>query len=339
MVNSGVDPNCLDENRLNAARIFAKKLSTSDEEMLSSSFIVHANTTFITYGTDLMEAASDGTTLANDLLILKNEYPEKLSDLSAYIEAIPEIAAKLKPFDRSRLLSERFSVSPLLRPMFPELPRLLDRKRMIIGNEMNIRGTAGMTPLWLAVHCNLEQEAKFLIRRGADTDLKLTDDLRRFAAKTDEIYGFRGEDDGYFGVRGETVVMAACTNPYWRSSFIPLLIAATKDPNQTDHLGRNLLHKLLYHPLLIGQEHLINDLIRAGVNSNAQTISGSTPTHVAVALNPKAIPVLVKSGADPSIRDMHNRTVEDLLSIAIGEGWPRQDDYHQTIAWLRQNQK
>lgn len=337
MVNSGVDSDCVDKNGLGPARVFFRKLVNTEEGLLSDEFIIHVIAVFLMSGTDLMHASADGTSLSDDLLALQRKHSERPSEASKVDTR--EISKMMRPFEKNYLLRSRFCISPLLQPMFPELPRLINRKTMYFGKDINVRGKAGVTPLWLAIHCNLVRDVPSLVRDGADPDLRLNDDLRKYASKTDEIYGFRGEDDGYFGAKGETVVMAACTNPIFREIYIPLLIKSTKEPNQTDQLGRNLLHRLLYHPLLIGQEHLVNDLVKAGVDLNAQTISGSTPAHVAVALNPKVIPVLVELGADPNIRDIHNRTVEDLLSLAIREGYPRQDDYQTTIAWLRDNQK
>ncbi len=78
---------------------------------------------------------------------------------------------------------------------------------------------------------------------------------------------------------------------------------------------------ILYHPLLEGQESLVEKLIEAKVDVNAQTISGATPAHIAVGMNAAIIPTLVKGGADLKIRDVRGRTVYDLLRLAIAENW------------------
>ncbi len=50
--------------------------------------------------------------------------------------------------------------------------------------------------------------------------------------------------------KGSTVLMAACLNPFRRKHFVLPALSATEDPNQRDELDRNLLHLILYHPLL-----------------------------------------------------------------------------------------
>jgi ankyrin repeat protein len=48
---------------------------------------------------------------------------------------------------------------------------------------------------------------------------------------------------------------------------------------------------------------------------------GSTPCHLAVYRNASYIPKLISKGADPNIRDVHGRTVFDLLQLSIDQKW------------------
>jgi len=130
------------------------------------------------------------------------------------------------------------------------------------------------------------------------------------------------------------VLMAACLNPFVRTLFVPRCLEATANQNMRDKLGRNLLHRVLYYPLAKEEEFLLEELIRAKVDVNAQSMFDSTPCHVAVRMNPSVIATLVRAGADPKLRDMRGRSVIDLLRIAIDKGWARKDECKQVLDWL-----
>jgi hypothetical protein len=197
------------------------------------------------------------------------------------------------------------------------------------GFEPNSVGKGGFTFLWAAILASKQNEFKKLIEMEASPDLKLTENLWevpsiRFREVEEQARARRGYL--FWPDKGDTVLMAACLNPFRRKQFIEPALAATKDPNQRDELERNLLHLLLYHPLLEGQEVFVDKLIQAGVDVNARTIGGATPSHVAVGMNPSVIPTLIKAGADLEIRDLRGRTVHDLLKLAILEDWGSKDE-------------
>ncbi|MDZ4850797.1 MAG: hypothetical protein SGI77_16035 [Pirellulaceae bacterium] len=205
-----------------------------------------------------------------------------------------------------------------------------------IGFEPNTVGIGGFSFLWGALMSAKKVEFDQLIQMGASPDMKLTENLwdcgtliRKYDAKL-KAMGIVFEYQ-FWPDKGDSVLMAACLNPFRRKQFIEPSLAATKDPNQRDDLGRNLLHLLLYHPLLEGQEIFVEKLIQAGVDVNAQTIGGATPAHVAVGMNPGVIPTLVQAGADLQIRDMRDRTVLDLLNLAIAENWGSKNECKRVL--------
>jgi ankyrin repeat protein len=214
-------------------------------------------------------------------------------------------------------------------PIPPQLTRPFN-DLVAIGFEPNASGKGGFTFLWAAMLATKEAEFKKLIELGANLDLKLSRNLW----DSGESFGDRSVEEksrarrgyNFWPDKGDTVLMAACLNPFRRKQFIEPALAATKDPNQRDELERNLLHLLLYHPLLEGQEVFVDKLIQAGVDVNARTIGGATPSHVAVGMNPSVIPTLIKAGADLEIRDLRGRTVHDLLKLAILEDWGSKDE-------------
>jgi len=152
-----------------------------------------------------------------------------------------------------------------------------------IGFEPNTVGFGGFTFLWVAMLSARNDEFNQLIKMNASPDRKLTDDLWETAIPYSHLLKIQILSGGHFWPqKGDTVLMATCLNPFRRKQFVEPALAVTAEPNQRDNLGRNLLHLLLYHPLLEGQETLVEKLIQAGVDVNARTVGGATPAHIAV---------------------------------------------------------
>ena len=106
-----------------------------------------------------------------------------------------------------------------------------------------------------------------------------------------------------------------------------------------DSFNRNLLHRMVYHRLPEDQKPLIQEVVQAGVDVNAQSVGGATPCHEAVFRNAGLIPELVRLGADLDIRDLQGRTVRDFLRISVEQEWTFHEHSAQALKSLERLSK
>lgn len=160
------------------------------------------------------------------------------------------------------------------------------------GADVNQKGLFGSTPLHFAVQLATTEEmigfhtgdadfAKFLIKEGADIHAR--DDF------------------------GRTPLFTAVYFPSGNYELIKLLLEKNANVNARDKEGNT--------PLFIGLEVVgIKMLLDNGADVNAQNLKGQTPLHVHVSRGNKEVArLLMKSGANPKIRD-HNK--QTALKIA-----------------------
>jgi len=198
-----------------------------------------------------------------------------------------------------------------------------------VGFNPNVRGESGFTHLFAAYLVDKEAEFETLLKIGADPDLRLDDDL--WFSVPDVI---RSTSNAVFcPERGDTVLLAAAVNPK-RAAFVHIGLQFTKATNIRDSLNRNMLHRLLYHRLADDQQQLIEELVKKGIDVDAQSIGGATPSHEAVYRNALVIPHLVRFGAKTDIRDLQGRTVLDLLRLSVTQKWTFHEESEQALALL-----
>lgn len=185
-----------------------------------------------------------------------------------------------------------------------------------VGFDLNARGTAGITHLFTAYTAKNVEAFEELLKLKADPDLRLDKDVWPFVSEN-----IQSSDGAAFcPERGETVLLSAALNPE-RVPYLPLALDYSEAIDIRDSLNRNMLHRMLYHPLPRDQHLLLKQVVEAGADLNAQSIGGATPCHEAVFRNAALIPELVRLGADPTICDLRGRTVSDLLRQSVEEEW------------------
>lgn len=196
------------------------------------------------------------------------------------------------------------------------LPKDLE-KLIESGLDVNRKGTNGFTLLFSSYLIRKNEWFESLLKHGADPRAKLDSDL---AKNLDPIFAQSG-GLAFCPEKGESVLMAIALNPSERSKYMRIAMKYCKEWNDRDDFQRNVLHRMMYHRVPESQDLLVRDLVDIGVDINAQTIGGSTPCHLAVYRNASFIPKLVSKGADPNIRDVHGRSVFDLLQLSIDQKW------------------
>lgn len=193
-----------------------------------------------------------------------------------------------------------------------------DLKKLIkSGLDVNRKGTNGFTLLFSSYLIRENDWFESLLRHGADPSMKLNGDLvQNLDPRVSQNRGL-----AFCPEKGESVLMAIALNPSERSNYMRIAMKYCKEWNDRDDFQRNVLHRMMYHRVPESQDLLVRDLVDIGVDINAQTIGGSTPCHLAVYRNASFIPKLVSKGADPNIRDVHGRSVFDLLQLSIDQKW------------------
>ncbi len=196
------------------------------------------------------------------------------------------------------------------------------KKLMISGLDLNHQGKNGFTFLLSSYLVRKSEWFESLLKLGANPASRLTGDLAPYLKP--RFLQARGL--AFCPEKGESVLMAIALNPSERETYMRIAMKYCKEWNDRDDFQRNLLHRMMYHRVPESQDLLVRDLVDLGVDLNAQTIGGSTPCHLAVYRNASYIPKLVAKGADPNIRDVHGRTVLDLLQLSIDQKWTFHDE-------------
>lgn len=97
------------------------------------------------------------------------------------------------------------------------------------------------------------------------------------------------------------------------AGVVEALLVAGADPNRLDLLGDTPLH-VASVTLGPASERIVNDLLDAGANIDAQSLDGGTPLMWSVMFgNANTTRVLLLRGADASVEDGMGRRAEDLI--------------------------
>lgn len=168
--------------------------------------------------------------------------------------------------------------------------------------DVNAPGYGGVTLLhWALARKNFEA-FELLLKGGASPDAKLTHKLSGLA--------------GYF-IEGDSVLMSSLWFGMSRLKFFDAALPYTKDPNQRRKNGQTLL--MIHLRQFVGvQDKCIEAMLKVGVDVNAQDNAGSTALHQGIAHGHYTqCETLLRSGADPSIRDTKGLTAVDFAETEI----------------------
>ncbi len=130
-----------------------------------------------------------------------------------------------------------------------------------IGFDVNVRGVAGITHLFVAYTAKNEEAFADLLKMKADPDLTLQQDLWPFVSE-----GIQSSAGGAFcPEQGDTVLLSAALNPE-RVPYLQMAVRYSDNNDIRDTLNRNILHRMLYHRLPQEQRLLLSQLVEAGVD-------------------------------------------------------------------------
>lgn len=192
------------------------------------------------------------------------------------------------------------------------------------GAELNTPGKYGVTVLFWAFFEEDMLAFKVLLEHGADPDLRLNDEFDEAQLKADLA-------------PGDSVLFTSLR--YFKPRFCLAALEHSRDANQSDRHGQNLLYVFL-QPGSGGQENL-KALLDAGIDLNAQGKYGSTPCHRALRLaNPGLCIQLLQAGADPSIQNDEGHDLADSLERLLANlaNVGKSSDYlNPIVTWLSEN--
>ena len=129
----------------------------------------------------------------------------------------------------------------------------LQRLEQLIADipDVNVTGEGGFNFLFWAWMTDNLDAFKMLLSAGADPDAKIKNDLRR--------------DIGFFAMAGDSVLFATLT--YRRGSdFLDAALKYTKDSNQVDAGGYNLIHRYFSIGATAPAFNRLDSLIASGVD-------------------------------------------------------------------------
>ena len=129
----------------------------------------------------------------------------------------------------------------------------LQRLEKLISDipDVNVTGKDGFNFLFWAWMTDNLDAFKMLLNAGADPDAKIKNDLRR--------------DIGFFAMAGDSVLFATLT--YRRGGdFLDAALKHTKDPNQVDAGGYNLIHRYFSVGASADVFNRLDSLIASGVD-------------------------------------------------------------------------
>ncbi|WP_197356467.1 ankyrin repeat domain-containing protein [Aureliella helgolandensis] len=185
--------------------------------------------------------------------------------------------------------------------------------------DINYQSPAGMTLLLWSYLADNQTAFQELLELGASPDVKLSEPLSKWMKL----------GASFAPEKQETVLMTTEWNPDFKENFFEMALGYTEAPNAADLHGRNILHRFLYYPRP-EQTHLLQKIIKTGIDLDAKTLAGMTACHLAARHNPRFIPVLVDAGADPHIR---NRLGESTLQLLSQVDHPT-EEHQRVLEWL-----
>lgn len=160
---------------------------------------------------------------------------------------------------------DRWNFTPLHEALNIETAEVLINN----GALLNVKSNSGLTPLQSAVYSLRLDVARFLVSKGADSDIYLDAAIGRF----------------------ERIQQQMQRNP--------------KIINNPGVDGWTLLH----HAAVAGQYKIVDFLISKNADINAKTIKGETSLHLAVSRGRKKIvKLLILKGADVNVRNKYGNT-------------------------------
>ncbi|XP_018335767.1 ankyrin repeat and SAM domain-containing protein 1A-like isoform X2 [Agrilus planipennis] len=187
----------------------------------------------------------------------------------------------------------------------------------------NIVDSKGSTPLHLAAWSGNIEIVQLLLCGPSICNVNLLTKDKDTALHCAAQYGHtgvvnllleRGCDPGIRNCRGETALDLAAQ--YGRLDTVELLVRTHPSliqPMQRAISGVMFAHTPLHLASRNGHKAVVEVLLRAGVDVNVRTPSGTALHEAALCGKVEVVRTLLDHGADLSIRDSHNLTVLDLL--------------------------
>jgi ankyrin repeat protein/tetratricopeptide (TPR) repeat protein len=167
------------------------------------------------------------------------------------------------------------------------------------GARVNTRDKWNFTPLHEVLN---KETAEVLIKGGAFLEVKSNIGLTPLQTA---VYGLRLEVARFLVSKGAASNIFLDTA---MGRFEPVQLQVQRNPNIVNNAGVDGW-TLLHHAAAAGQYKIADFLISKKADINAQTIKGETPLHLAVSWSrEKIIKLLIINGADVNIRDKYGNT-------------------------------
>ena len=202
------------------------------------------------------------------------------------------------------------------------------------GLDVDVKGKSGVTLLLCSYIMKNHTWFESLIKSGESPIMPLSEDLSEHV----DINLRVSQGIDFCPERGENVLLAIALNPFDRAEYLKTAMQNWSQWNDCDDLGRNVMHRILFHRVPEAQTDLVLELATTGVDLNAQSIGGATPCHIAVFRNASLIPKLVERGADVNVRDFRGLTVLDLLKKSVAEKWTFYEENAKVLEQLQRGQ-
>lgn len=186
----------------------------------------------------------------------------------------------------------------------PTLGRLLDAEPSLV----NARTESGQTPVLAAVYAGQREAARFLLERGAETDL-----FEACAAgQLERVRAFVTHDPGSadsWSPDGFAPLHLACF--FGHTAIVEYLVSAGADVNA---VSRNVMGVTpLHSAAAVNHVQAVRFLVARGANVNAVQHGGYTALHSAAANGEEQmVRLLLDAGADPAARTEDGRTPADM---------------------------
>jgi ankyrin repeat protein len=264
-------------------------------------------------------------------------------DIKSMLSEAPRFApdsefADIGSFPVEDLFSNRYAEKILSSMMTGERPQDLKPQELESlrsdGLDVDAKGKSGVTLLLCSYIMKNHTWFESLIKSGESPIMPLSEDLSEHV----NIHWRVSNGIDFCPERGENVLLAIALNPFDRAEYLKTAMQHWRQWNDCDDLGRNVMHRILFHRVPEAQTDLVLELASTGVDLNAQSIGGATPCHIAVFRNASFIPKLVERGADVNVRDFRGLTVLDLLKKSVAEKWTFYEENAKVLEQLQRGQ-